>query len=83
MYHLPCLLYWYCKWPLQQKRKRKEEAYFWKAGASSGHTTNLKQSILRLSISMIKTVNSYQLNAVVFLKISGKTIRFPGMDARQ
>jgi hypothetical protein len=28
------------------KKKRKEEAYPWKAGASSGHTTNLKQSIL-------------------------------------
>jgi hypothetical protein len=26
----------------------------WKAGASSGHTTNLKQSILRLSISMVQ-----------------------------
>ncbi len=36
-----------------KKRKRKEEAYPWKAGASSGHTTNLKQSILRLSISMV------------------------------
>jgi hypothetical protein len=34
------------------KKKRKEEAYPWKAGTSSGHTTNLKQSILRLSISM-------------------------------
>jgi hypothetical protein len=34
------------------KKKRKEEAYPWKAGASSRHTTNLKQSILRLSISM-------------------------------
>jgi hypothetical protein len=31
---------------MQQKKKRKEEAYPWKAGASSGHTTNLKQSIL-------------------------------------
>jgi hypothetical protein len=31
---------------------KKEEAYSWKAGASSRHTTNLKQSILRLSISM-------------------------------
>jgi hypothetical protein len=27
-------------------KKRKEEGYPWKAGASSGHTTNLKQSIL-------------------------------------
>ncbi len=35
-----------------KKRKRKEEAYPWKAGASSGHTTNLKQSILRRLISM-------------------------------
>jgi hypothetical protein len=39
-----------------KKKKRKEEAYPWKAGASSGHTTNLKQSILRLSISMKKTL---------------------------
>jgi hypothetical protein len=28
------------------KKKRKEEAYHWKAGASSGHITNLKQFIL-------------------------------------
>ncbi len=28
------------------KKKRKEEAYPWKGGASSGHITNLKQSIL-------------------------------------
>jgi hypothetical protein len=28
------------------KKKRKEKAYPWKAGASSGHITNLKQSIL-------------------------------------
>jgi hypothetical protein len=37
------------------KKKRKEEAHPWKAGTSSGHTTNLKQSILRLSISMAST----------------------------
>jgi hypothetical protein len=28
------------------KKEKKEEAYPWKAGASSGHTTKLKQSIL-------------------------------------
>jgi hypothetical protein len=28
------------------KKKRKEEAYPWKAGSSSRHITNLKQSIL-------------------------------------
>ncbi len=27
--------------------KKKEEAYPWKAGASSSHITNLKQSILK------------------------------------
>jgi hypothetical protein len=27
-------------------KKRKEEAYPWKAGTSSGHITNLKQYIL-------------------------------------
>ncbi len=30
----------------QQKKKRKEEAYHWRVGASSRHITNLKQSIL-------------------------------------
>jgi hypothetical protein len=29
------------------KKKRKEEAYLWKASASNGHITNLKQSILK------------------------------------
>jgi hypothetical protein len=42
----------------KKEKKRKEEAYPWKASVSSGHTTNLKQSILRLSISMITTLNS-------------------------
>jgi hypothetical protein len=28
------------------KKEKKKEAYPWKAGASSGHITNLKQSIL-------------------------------------
>ncbi len=36
-----------------KKKKIKEEAYPRKAGASSRHTTNLKQSISRLSISML------------------------------
>jgi len=36
-------------------KKRKEEAYPWKAGTSSGHIANLKQSIWRLSISMNHT----------------------------
>jgi hypothetical protein len=35
------------------KKKRKEEAYPSKAGVSSGHTTNLEQSILRLLMSMV------------------------------
>ncbi len=44
-----------------QEKKRKEEAYPWKAGASSGHTTNLKQSILRILIYMVETcLNSKQ-----------------------
>jgi hypothetical protein len=30
----------------KKEKKRKEEAYPWKAGASSWHITNLKQSIL-------------------------------------
>ncbi len=42
----PCLLHQYCQWPQQQKKKRIEEAYPQKAGASSRHITNLKQTIL-------------------------------------
>jgi hypothetical protein len=30
----------------KKEKKRKEEAHPWKAGASSGHITNLKQSIV-------------------------------------
>ncbi len=37
-----------------KKKKRKEEACPWKAGISSRHTTNLKQYILRLLISMLE-----------------------------
>jgi hypothetical protein len=33
--------------------KKRKEVYPWKPGASSGHTTNLKQSILRLLLSML------------------------------
>ncbi len=35
------------------KKKRKKKP--WKPGTSSGHITNLKQSIFHLSISMIVT----------------------------
>ncbi len=49
-------------------KKRKEETYPWKAGASSRHTTNLKQSILRLSISMdtMKAHLRYQKSALIW-----------------
>ncbi len=40
-------------------KKRKEEAYPWKAGVSSGHITNLKQSIL-------ETFDIYGHNEVLF-----------------
>ncbi len=42
------------------KKGKKEEAYSWKAGASSGHTTNLKQSILRLLISIVSSLTRDQ-----------------------
>ncbi len=48
----------------RSNKKRKEEAYSWKAGASSGHVTNLKQSILETfdiygrAISGLKTADS-------------------------
>jgi hypothetical protein len=39
-----------------KKKKRKEEAYPWNAGASSGHITNLKQSVLEtFDIYSLKT----------------------------
>ncbi len=41
----------------RSNKKRKEEAYPWKAGASSGHITNLKQSIL-------ETFNIYEQDPV-------------------
>jgi hypothetical protein len=48
------------------KKKRKEEVYPSKAGASIGHTTNLRQTILRLSISMGAFL-------VIFLEIGSTT----------
>jgi hypothetical protein len=50
-----------------KKKKRKEEAYPWKVGASSGHITNLKQSILETFdiygtaclVCFISTVNGH------------------------
>ncbi len=42
-------------------KKRKEEAYPLKAGASSGHTTKLKQSIL-------ETFDIYGYNTVTMLQ---------------
>jgi len=48
------------------KKKRKEEAYPWKAGASSGHITNLKQSILRLAISMVLPLSN--MDSVLYNK---------------
>jgi hypothetical protein len=41
------------------KKKRKEEAYPWKTGSSSGHITNLKQSILEtFDIYGVRTLGS-------------------------
>jgi len=47
-----------------KKMKRKEEAYPWEAGASSGHITNLKQSIL-------ETFNIYDTNVFSYIVTSG------------
>ncbi len=48
--------------------KKKEEAYTWKASASSGHTTNLKQSILRLSISMLSPLSMWMFHKPTCVK---------------
>jgi hypothetical protein len=50
----------------QQKKKRKEEAYPWKAGTSSGHITSLKQSIL-------ETFNIYGLNEAKNIQVQFTT----------
>jgi hypothetical protein len=42
----------------------KKEAYPWKAGTSSGHSTNLKQSIL-------ETFDIYDTNIYSYLETSG------------
>ncbi len=42
-----------------KKKKRKEESYPRKASTGSGHTTNLKQFISRLPISMAYTYTFY------------------------
>ncbi len=58
MAHIACLVCFISTVNGHSNKKRKEKAYPWKAGANSGHTTNLEQSILRLSISMKFTHNS-------------------------
>ena len=51
------------------KKERKEEAYPWKAGASSGHTTNLKQSILEtLDIYVLHQLSSKLILFLFLLK---------------
>jgi len=67
------LLHQYCQWPQQQKKKRKEEAYPWKAGTSSGHITNLKQSILDIRYLWPAAVNSTDLSTFT------KEVPFPVM----
>jgi hypothetical protein len=49
------------------KKKRKEEAYPWKAGASSRDTTNLKQSIL-------ETFNIYGTASCILDITAGKQL---------
>ncbi len=44
--HLVCFISTVNGYSDKKEKKRKEEAYPWKAGASSRHITNLKQSIL-------------------------------------
>jgi hypothetical protein len=48
-----------------KKKKRKEEAYPWKTGTSSGHITNFKQSILE---TFDIYGRNFSLSNFVFLK---------------
>jgi hypothetical protein len=51
-------------------KKRKEEAYPWEVGISSGHITNLKQSIL-------ETFDIYGLSQKGFCNIFPQVSKFP------
>ncbi len=46
MVHAACLVCFISTINGRSNKKRKEEAYNWKAGTSSGHITNLRRSIL-------------------------------------
>jgi len=64
--------------PAAKKKKRKEEAYPWKGGTSSGHITNLKQSILDFRyLWSQRCFNSYKhqlfFQATITFKFGGKT----------
>ncbi len=54
-----------------KEKKRKEEAYLWKAGTSSGHITNLKQSILDFRYLWVNHyfVLSHLINKELFLSL--------------
>jgi hypothetical protein len=56
----------------RSNKKRKEEAYPWKAGATSGHITNLKQSILEtfdIYVSDILKVQTWAVTLTFSLKV--------------
>jgi hypothetical protein len=78
MYCLPCLPRYNCKWP-QQKNLGL-------GGASSGHTTNLKQSIFYFDIyECNKTVGSYLRRQnlrrpIVFRRKDGSPLFFCGVN---
>ncbi len=50
------------------KKKREEEAYPWKAGASSRHMTNLKQFIL-------ETFDFYAFISLYILDVYGENLQ--------
>jgi hypothetical protein len=53
------------------KKKRKEEAYPWKAGTSSWHITNLKQSIF-------ETFDIYESGSQLMFSPSPTTLKESG-----
>jgi hypothetical protein len=57
------------------KKKRKEEAHSGKAGACSGHTTNLKQSIL-------ETFDIYVYQSFLKIFIFGNSLK-DGQNKKQ
>jgi hypothetical protein len=60
---LTACLVWFISTVNGRSNKKRKEDYPWKAGTSSGHITNLKQSIL-------ETFDIYERDRLVILNVN-------------